>query len=87
MELYEFLTAAVIIALAVAATGLIYLGLLNWVGGFYVVRCDACHHLTSSSTNQGQPSCAHCRHPALMHPLYSFGHRGQVRVRPDPLRY
>lgn len=87
MAVYEILTVAVIVTLALAATLLIYLGLLNWAGGFYVVRCDVCHHLTTSATNRGQPSCAHCEHPVLMHPLYAAAHHGQVRVRTDPLRY
>jgi hypothetical protein len=87
MMVYEFLTLVVVVVLGAAATVAVFLGLLNWMGGYYVVRCDACHHLTSSSANHGQPSCAHCRHPVLMHPVHSALHGGQVRVRADPLRY
>ena len=32
-----------------AATAAIYLGLLNWIGGAYIVRCATCRHLTVSS--------------------------------------
>ena len=51
MAVYEVLTIALIVVLALATTAAIYLGLLNWIGAFYVVRCAACHHLTSSSVN------------------------------------
>ena len=39
MPVYEVLTIAVIAVSAMAATAAIYLGLLNWMGAFYVVRC------------------------------------------------
>jgi ribosomal protein S27E len=71
MPAEEVFTIAVI---AVLAT--IYLGLLNWIGAFYVVRCSACRHLTFSSANQSRESCPHCRHPALMHPIHSLRHAG-----------
>lgn len=88
MTVYEVLAIAAIALVGSAATIAIYLGLLNWFGGFYIVHCRKCHHLTGSSTKQPQTSCPHCRHPVLMHPLYAAHHRGApVRVRPDPLRY
>lgn len=90
MAVYEVLTLAVIFVIGTAATLAIYLGLLNWIGGFFVVRCDECHHLTFSSANRSQRSCPHCRHPLLMHPIYSAHHsRGpnRVRVVDDRLRY
>ncbi|KAA0113755.1 hypothetical protein [Mycolicibacterium sp. P9-22] len=88
MTVYEVLTVTVIVVLALAATTAIYLGLLNWLGAAYVVRCAACHHLTLSSAKDPQASCPHCRHPALLHPIYTAGHRDQpVRVVGDRLRY
>ncbi|MDX1892590.1 hypothetical protein [Mycolicibacterium sp. 050158] len=90
MTVFEVVTIALVIVLASAATAAIYLGLLNWLGGYYVVRCAACHHLTGSSVNQAQASCPHCRHPALLHPLYAVRHPGhlrEVRVVGDRLRY
>ncbi len=90
MTVYEALTVALIGALAVAATAAIYLGLLNWAGALFVVRCAACHHLTFASANHPQPSCLHCRHPVLTHPLYVARHPGAVsavRVVGDHLRY
>ena len=88
MTVYQVLTVTVIVVLALAATAAIYLGLLNWFGAAYVVRCAACHHLTLSSAKDAQASCPHCRHPALLHPIYTAGHRGQpVRVVGDRLRY
>ncbi|WP_422745498.1 hypothetical protein ACN27E_24580 [Mycobacterium sp. WMMD1722] len=90
MTVYQALTIALIIVLASAATAAIYLGLMNWIGAAYVVRCSTCHHLTVASSNQAQPSCPHCRHPALMHPLYSAHHprgAGGVRVVGDRLKY
>jgi ribosomal protein S27E len=90
MTVYEVLTVAVILIVGAAATLAIYLGLLNWIGGFFVVRCDECHHLTFSSANQSRRSCAHCRHPILMHPIYSAHHSrapGEVRVVGDRLKF
>ena len=86
MSLEEIFTIAVIAVLGTAATAAIYLGLLNWIGAFYVVRCAACRHLTFSSSNQSRESCAHCRHPALMHPIYALHHSG-ARVVNDRLHY
>jgi DNA-directed RNA polymerase subunit RPC12/RpoP len=82
----EVFTIGLIAVLAAAATAAIYLGLLNWIGAVYIVRCAACHRLTFSSTNQSQESCPHCRHPVLMHPIYSLRHSG-VRVVHDRLHY
>lgn len=88
MAVYEVLTVMLIVVLALAATAAIYLGLLNWLGVAFVVRCAACHHLTLSSAKDPRDSCPHCRHPALLHPIYTAGHRGQaVRVVGDRLRY
>jgi ribosomal protein S27E len=90
MTFYEVATIALVVVLATAATAAIYVGLLNWMGAFYVVRCAACHHLTFSSANQAQGSCPHCRHPALLHPMYAARHRrspSEVRVVGDRLRY
>ena len=50
MVLEEIFTIGLIAVLATAATAAIYLGLLNWMGAFYIVRCAACHHLTFSSS-------------------------------------
>ena len=88
MTVYEILTVFVIVVLGTFTTAAIYLGLLNWVGAFHVVRCRNCRHLTASTANSPQASCPHCRHPLLMHPLYARNHPGaQVRVLADPLRY
>jgi DNA-directed RNA polymerase subunit RPC12/RpoP len=82
----EVFTISLIAVLATAATAAIYVGLLNWMGAFYVVRCAACHHLTFSSANESQESCPHCRHPMLMHPIRSLRHSG-VQVVNDRLHY
>ena len=90
MSVYEVLTVVLIAVIGAAAIAAIYLGLLNWVGAFYVVRCAACRHLTFAGTNVAQKSCPHCRHPVLTHPLYSMHHRhtlSQVRVVGDRLHY
>ncbi|HEX4587898.1 MAG TPA: hypothetical protein VH185_08030 [Mycobacterium sp.] len=86
MTVEEIFTIGVIALLATAATAAIYLGLLNWIGAFYVVRCAACHHLTFSSSNRSQESCPHCRHPVLMHPIHALHHSG-VPVVNDRLHY
>lgn len=86
MTVEEVFTIGLIAVLATAATAAIYLGLLNWMGAFYVVRCAACHHLTFASANRAQESCPHCRHPVLMHPIHSLHHSG-VRVVNDRLHY
>jgi hypothetical protein len=90
MTVYEVLTAAVVAVLALGATAAIYLGLLNWAGAVFIVRCAACHHLTLSPVNEARPACPHCRHQALMHPLYTAHHIGRpatVRVVGDRLKY
>ena len=87
MTVYEVSTIVLAAVIGGAATAAIFLGLLNWMGAFYVVRCAHCHHMTFSATNVSRESCAHCRHPALMHPIYAMGHRGGVRVVNDHLRY
>jgi hypothetical protein len=86
MPVEEVFTIGLIAVLATGATAAIYLGLLNWIGAFYIVRCATCRHLTFSSINQSQESCAHCRHPALMHPIHSLHHSG-VPVVNDRLHY
>jgi ribosomal protein S27E len=86
MTVEEVFTIGLIAVLATAATAAIYIGLLNWMGAFYVVRCAACRHLTFSSANQSRESCAHCRHPVLMHPVYSLRHSG-LRTVNDRLHY
>jgi DNA-directed RNA polymerase subunit RPC12/RpoP len=90
MTFYEVGTIALVMVLAGAATAAIFVGLLNWMGAFYVVRCAACHHLTTSSANAPRESCPHCRHPALFHPMYAVRHPrslSEVRVVGDRLRY
>jgi len=90
MTIYEELTIALIIVLALATTAAIYVGLLNWIGGAHVVRCGACHHMTFSSVNEVQQSCPHCRHPVLTHPIYAAHHPkrlSEVRVVGDRLKY
>jgi DNA-directed RNA polymerase subunit RPC12/RpoP len=90
MTVYEVLTVVLIIVLATAATAAIYLGILNWIGALYVVRCASCHHLTFSSANRRQGSCPHCRHPVLTHPVYAAhhpGHQSEIRVVGDRLKY
>ncbi|OBF54574.1 hypothetical protein [Mycolicibacterium monacense] len=90
MAVYEALTVALIIVLAMASIAALYLGLMNWAGAAHVVRCSTCHHLTVASARQPQQSCPHCRHPVLTHPLYAVHHaRGPERVRviDDRLHY
>jgi DNA-directed RNA polymerase subunit RPC12/RpoP len=90
MTVYEVLTVTLIVVLALLTTVAIYLGLMNWLGALYVVRCDSCHHQTFSSAKQPQHSCPHCRHPVLTHPLYAVRHPrdlNQIRVVGDRLRY
>jgi DNA-directed RNA polymerase subunit RPC12/RpoP len=90
MTVYEVATIALVFVLATAATAAIYLGLLNWIGAFHVMRCAACHHLTTASTRAAPASCPHCRHPALLHPVYAARHQHGppgVRVVGDRLRY
>lgn len=90
MSAYEVLTIVLIAVIATAATAAIYLGLLNWVGAFHVVRCAACHHLAFSTAKTAQSSCPHCRHPVLTHPIYAAHHprsHNEVRVVGDRLHF
>ncbi|WP_299565137.1 hypothetical protein [uncultured Mycolicibacterium sp.] len=87
MAVYEVLTIALIVALATLTVAAVYLGLLTWFRALYVVRCRSCHHLTLASANQPQPSCPHCRHPVLLHPLYAVRHERRAPWAGDRLRY
>ncbi|WP_193047643.1 hypothetical protein [Mycolicibacterium baixiangningiae] len=90
MAVYEALTVALIILLAVATIAALYLGLMNWIGAAHVVRCSTCHHLTVAAARQPQQSCPHCRHPMLLHPLYAAHHprsAHEARVINDRLRF
>lgn len=90
MTMYEGLTLAVVALLALGATAAIFAGLLNWAGGFFVVRCAACHHLTFSTVNRLKTDCPHCKYPALLHPLYTAQHgtaMASTRVVGDRLHY
>jgi DNA-directed RNA polymerase subunit RPC12/RpoP len=89
MTVFEGLTVALIIVLATATTAAIYLGLMNWIGAAHVVRCTTCHHLTVAAAKDVTQSCPHCRHPVLMHPVYSAHHlrSRDVRVVGDRLHY
>ncbi|MBX7432530.1 hypothetical protein JDV09_10500 [Mycobacterium sp. Y57] len=89
MTVYAVLTIVLITVLATAATLAIFLGLLNWIGAFYVVRCSHCRRLTFSTAKKNQASCPQCRHPVLTHPIHALTHpddRSDVSVA-DPLHY
>ena len=90
MTVYSVLTIVLITVLATLTTLAIFLGLANWIGAFYIVRCSECRHLTFSSANRSQASCPHCRHPVLTHPIHALAlrdTRSDVRVARDRLRY
>lgn len=78
MSSFEVLTVVLIAVLALAASAAIYIGVIGLLGGFYFVRCAECGHLTFSATKRPQPSCMHCRHPVLMHPLHAVHHPRNV---------
>ncbi|MCV7192059.1 hypothetical protein [Mycolicibacterium brumae] len=85
---FEVLGIAAIVAVGAIAIVGIFLGLANWVGGFHMVHCRTCHHLTGSAQQGPVEDCVHCRHPALLHPLYAAMHRAApIRIRRDPLHY
>jgi hypothetical protein len=90
MTVYEVLTLLVAVVLALGATAAIFAGLINWAGGFFVVRCAACHHLAFSTVNKPKTACTHCKYPMLLHPLYTAQHgaaAASTRVVGDQLRY
>ena len=90
MTVYLVPTVVLVALLAVTTMVAFYLGLANWIGAFYVVRCAACRHLTFSSRNGPRESCPQCRHPVLTHPLHALMHpdrRSDVRVVGDRLHY
>jgi hypothetical protein len=74
VAVYEVLTIGLDAALAAATTAALYYGLLGMIGMFFIVRCASCGHLTSSSADRPEPSCAFCRHPILLHPLRALRH-------------
>ncbi|HUO37672.1 MAG TPA: hypothetical protein VMU34_07480 [Mycobacterium sp.] len=79
MDVYEVLTVIITALLALAATAAIYIGVMGLLGGFYFARCAACGHLVFSSTKRPHPSCVHCRHPVLLHPLHAALHPHSAR--------
>ncbi|BBZ00374.1 hypothetical protein [Mycolicibacterium fallax] len=88
MTVYEMFNIAVMVVVGLVAVAGIYLGLLNWFGGFHMVHCTRCHHLTGSTHEEPPAECVHCRHPMALHPFYAMAHRAApIRVRPDPLHY
>lgn len=90
MTVYEVLTVILITVMVSASILAIYLGLMNWIGAAHVVRCATCHHLTVASSKEPQPSCPHCRHPVLLHPIHAVHHphsAHEVRVVGDRLKY
>jgi ribosomal protein S27E len=78
MSLYEVLTVVLIAVLALAAAAALERGVLGLLGGFYLVRCGECGHLTFSAAKRPQVSCVHCRHPVLMHPFHACHHPRNV---------
>jgi DNA-directed RNA polymerase subunit RPC12/RpoP len=82
MSVYEMLTIVLIALLATGATIAIYVGLIGLVGGLYFVRCEQCDHLMFSATKRPEHSCAHCRHPVLMHPVHTMLHPRPLARRP-----
>ena len=88
MTVYEILTIVLIVVLATVTTVAIYLGSTQLDRR---LSHRAVQHLPPPDGllgEQPQPSCPHCRHPALTHPLYAAHHPGApVRVRDDPLKY
>lgn len=80
--MYEVLTVVLIAVLALAATAAIYIGLIGLVGGLYFVECSQCGHLTFSASNRPGHSCAHWRHPVLMHPVRAVLHTRHARIGP-----
>ncbi|AMO62873.1 Uncharacterised protein [Mycolicibacterium phlei] len=86
MALYEISTVILIGLLATATVAAIYIGLFGLMGAAYMVRCANCHHLTLTSSRQSPQACVHCRHPALLHPVYTLHHH-TVPVHRDGLRY
>jgi hypothetical protein len=79
MTVYEILTIALLVFLALATTVAIYIGVLGLLGGFYLVRCEQCEHFMFSFALRPQHSCARCRHPVLMHPVHTVTHPTEVR--------
>jgi hypothetical protein len=68
-------------AVGILTTVTLYFGLTGLLGGSYFVRCRACDHWTFSFSDTPSPSCSHCRHSALMHPLRAmhYRHHGDLR--------
>lgn len=74
----ELIAVGLLTAVGILTTAMLYLGLTGLLGGLYIVRCRGCDHWTFSLSDAPSPSCAHCRHPTLLHPLRAMRFRSNT---------
>jgi hypothetical protein len=68
----ELIAVALLAAVGIITTAMLYLGVTGMLGALYIVRCRRCDHWTFSLRDVPTPSCARCRHPALLHPVQAI---------------
>ncbi|MGH9080282.1 MAG: hypothetical protein ACRDYE_09470 [Acidimicrobiales bacterium] len=68
-----------VLALALATTAALYLGLLGAIGAIRLVRCSACGHWGWTSPGRPLRSCPFCRHGHLLHPILTVHHTRWAR--------
>lgn len=78
----ELIAVALLTAVGILTTAMLYLGLTGLLGGLYVVRCDSCDHWTFSFNNVADHPCPRCRHSTLLHPLRAMHSRHHLADTP-----
>ena len=67
MVIVEIGGGILVVAAAVAATLMLWVGVLGALGATRLERCDQCRHLELSSSMAPGRECPHCRHLRLLH--------------------
>ena len=70
----EAVTAALVIALALATLIAAIIGLLGVAGALRLARCQRCDHLVVTAATTRPDGCSYCRHDRLLHPLRAIRH-------------
>ncbi len=77
----EVLTGVLVIILAVATTAMLALGVAGAAGVVHYLRCEQCHRLSMVSGDSPTPTCVHCQHERLLHPM-AVRHRAHAAHHP-----
>ena len=77
MVIVEIGGSILVVAAAVAATLMLWVGVMGALGATRFERCARCRHLELSSSMGPERECPHCRHLRLLHHMVVI-HRGRT---------